>query len=306
MRVIQCFFLRDWYKPLHTIKELVATMIQWKRIFPEDTGALYTDSEVWGIVEGILKENNLQNPWDEVEVTEKYKTLRFHLFHDSPRFEIVRVQEEPFIFLDPDVFVFREFRTPEFLEARKLLQKKKEELFYTYVLFAASDSIVSVQKDLPEQIRSSLTYWSGEKELNMTNTGFFMCSPKIGKEIATEVLKLHGISQDIGMSYSIPYHEFVSSVVPLIYLKSRKIECRVLPNSGILHHCGAMMPGFEIAPAKSFGEKVFYDYKGFKTTPARLKLYEEVCNYILQGNVLTLEKFANIRASIFSRKVSLV
>ena len=301
MRVVQCFFLRQTFRPIYILKMLVASMMQWKAIFPEDEGALYVDLDSWKIVESILEENALKIPWKSVVIQDyKERVPQFQAYHDATRFAVCLDQKESYVFLDPDIFVFPEFKTKELLKAREDVETATEDnRFYTYTRFRAWSPILNLQRDLPGSVRSILNYWDGTVEPTMLNTGFFIVTPGLGQKLSQEVLKVQLEFYRTGI-YSPAKHEFSSSIVPLLYMNSVNIPCRLIPSPGLIHTYQNLDVAFNIVPPLSSRERDFYGSDFDREH--RLAFYENFCSYVFYEGRASLIDFANVRKELANGK----
>lgn len=290
MRVIQCYSSRflGYYEPFR-LDSLIASAIQWKSVFPEDYLVLTATSDVKHYAEVRLKGKKL--PWDEIQVCEGYPMHDTEFYYDYTRFSVSAQQTEPFIFLDPDVFVFKELlNNRKFREARENVLKGKE-YYCTYIQsFRIPDEWIEEAKSYPESVHEAV------KDLDidpiMTNTGFFIATPKVAKKMSEKAMEVQTcFARDWGEHrYCTSIHEYASSVVTLAVLKAEGVPVNVFESDYLLHTCSCLLPPNHIS-------KICPEYFGTIFNPSeeifarRLTVYREVWKKIVESGYISYSDF---------------
>ena len=289
MKVIQSYVSRflGYWEP-YRVDMLIASAIQWKFVFPEDQ----IERNVSPDIEKYIRSRVKKLPWDSVCYRHGFDNHESEFYYDSGRFKMSLDQTEPFVFLDSDVYVFPEFRNEHNL---KLLQDVKsgkpeflvENLPWIVCPFTKSEFSSQVLDILNVKEDRDL----GSKILN---TGFFVTVPVLAKKVAEKVLAVQKCFEtDRGeANYNCRFHEFASSVVPVMVLKKEGVEIKAFDGYGMIHTCGCLY----VLPERQLHD--FYIKEEYSVTDVgfarRLSYWKSFCKQVIEQGPVTRKEAVDL------------
>lgn len=291
MRVLQCYASRflGYYEP-YRLDSLIASAIQWKSVYPEDYLVLVVTEDIKKYISLRIKTDL---PWNEIQTYQGYPNHNIEFYYDYVRFLICEQQKEPFIYLDPDVFIFRELlNNSAFEKARKDVMFGKGECFVTYQRpYEFPGYYTEKLSDYPQSVQTCLKGLPVRWKL--INTGFFITTPGILQKVAEKVLEVQKcFAEELGeKGYGTKIHEFASSTVPLMVLAKESISERVVESRYIHHTCGCLFP-----PPSCYQscEGYFGENGGDEGEPLfsrRLVVYKKVWKKIVESGYISYSDF---------------